>query len=609
MVEHRGAPATLPAGFVDVTDKPAAAALHELPQLISEGVNVVVPAPGEELKLGRGKDVGACGVAEHSDEPSEPIAKRRRELLSKLRELDTCQLRLVVEQDVFRLTQDRLRRMGQRNKDVKWYLEPVRGAINDPSFVRERDASRAGSPLPHRTSGRLRSPSPRLRNSPTLLSPGSPFPFAAEVEPMPPPKPKTVPPGSKRVRYQFCLRLVREFMRNKECVPFMAPITELWPVEALPGYFDTVKKCMDLRTVRENLEAGVYACDSEELNPETGELGRDFDYAAYAEDMRTIFRNAMLYNKPGDLYYETARKLLDLFEHRFLNLPEVDAIVEQKSSSHHRNRNRKGPRGFRDDESRPRSSTSHRVSRPKLDIGSGKKEKVPRKSGKDEKMTPHEVREFLAQLTSQKLTLESMRALPAGSPRWSPLATPKITQVTPMNYEEKRRLSENIQRLQTLMEDKLAKLIQIASNRAGQAEVNQNEEIELDIDKLDDLTLREMEAYADGVLARRKGALKKKTLAQVLSQIDHYENLLARKLGADVNDDTFRREQGLAARSSEQPQAPAAFEDTSSSSSGSSSGSESGSSSGSDTGSDLESGSNSSSGSSSTGSNSAPQSP
>ena len=58
----------------------------------------------------------------------------------------------------------------------------------------------------------------------------------------------------------------------------MAPIDQLWPIEALPNYFNIVKVPMDLGTIKAKLESGHYGD-----NP-----------SKFATDVRSVlpFRNA-----------------------------------------------------------------------------------------------------------------------------------------------------------------------------------------------------------------------------------------------------------------------------------------------------------------------------
>eukprot|EP00186_Timspurckia_oligopyrenoides_P003430 CAMPEP_0182443096 /NCGR_PEP_ID=MMETSP1172-20130603/1923_1 /TAXON_ID=708627 /ORGANISM="Timspurckia oligopyrenoides, Strain CCMP3278" /LENGTH=530 /DNA_ID=CAMNT_0024638263 /DNA_START=352 /DNA_END=1944 /DNA_ORIENTATION=+ len=400
----------------------------------------------------------------------------------------------------------------------------------------------------------------KIRSSPRVSRARSPAAIYAALEADTQQR-KMAPPGSKTLRYHFCLKLTREFLKNKDAAPFAAPITELWPVDALPGYFEVVKRPMDFRTVRENLENGVYVTD---LPPKGKKEPPEkvFDYRRYAEDMRMVLRNSMLYNRPGEVYYERAKELLAVFEARFAEFPLIDGPIDDKKRTHERRSD--GRKKSKRSKVVRTSSNGNGPGSPRSPGAGGAPRQ--RKKRKEDDMTTEQIEELVAHLRSQKMALELASSSPAGSPRWSPL--PALNNV-PMTYEEKARLGDNINRLPP---EKLGKLIQIATHRAGQAEVNQNQEIELDIESLDIQTLREMEAYVNDSLARHKGGLKKKTLAGVSEQLRHYENVLQRRRTLQLGDQPPPVRSVNVQDSSQQDP----FEEYSSYSSGSGSGSGSG---------------------------------
>eukprot|EP00184_Porphyridium_aerugineum_P004097 CAMPEP_0184693112 /NCGR_PEP_ID=MMETSP0313-20130426/1404_1 /TAXON_ID=2792 /ORGANISM="Porphyridium aerugineum, Strain SAG 1380-2" /LENGTH=697 /DNA_ID=CAMNT_0027151081 /DNA_START=161 /DNA_END=2254 /DNA_ORIENTATION=- len=420
-------------------------------------------------------------------------------------------------------------------------------------------------------------------------------------------------------RYQFCWRLIRDMLKNPDAGPFAAPITELWSVDSLPGYFDVVKKPMDLRTIRNNMENGSYlkAIGSKpEANGETapqtsnvisteGQADRNealkvasttlssdvvpkkpadetplvpapapspspsdaplaalvtdapndvpiqeeplasttatvagtsspapgggsaseqtkviYDHNAFADDVRLVFTNAMLYNHPGDLFYERARSLLQDFERRFAELPSEEADVDHKKRS-------RASRKFEEHDMlsiRRRNKTRFPRSTT-IELDGPTRSSRSRRKRRDVELTVEQLHERIELLRSQKMTLEleAKPSLPARSPRNKTL---QVVSNEPMTFEEKKLLADNINRLPP---DRLGRLVQIASKRAGQAEVNQNSEIEFDIAKLDTPTLREMEAYVNNAIARARGGLKNKTLPEVIKELETCEQLLKEK--------------------------------------------------------------------------------
>jgi len=98
-----------------------------------------------------------------------------------------------------------------------------------------------------------------------------------------------------------CLSVLKGLMANPKSAPFLAPVD---PVAlGIPDYFHVIKEPMDLGTIRNNLETGYYDSPTE-----------------FADHVRLVFRNAMLYNAAHSQVHIYARKLVEDFEKRFKSL-------------------------------------------------------------------------------------------------------------------------------------------------------------------------------------------------------------------------------------------------------------------------------------------------
>lgn len=98
-----------------------------------------------------------------------------------------------------------------------------------------------------------------------------------------------------------CHGILKGLMANPKAAPFMAPVD---PVAlGIPDYFHVIKEPMDLGTIRQNLEGGYYD-----------------DSDVFADHVRLVFRNAMLYNAAHSQVHIFAVKLLEDFEKRMTNL-------------------------------------------------------------------------------------------------------------------------------------------------------------------------------------------------------------------------------------------------------------------------------------------------
>lgn len=370
-----------------------------------------------------------------------------------------------------------------------------------------------------RGSGRVRTPSVLLSSQPGE----KPQPDQASS------------PKNRQVAY--CLRLVKEMLRLKDGYAFSRPIEQLWSVDHLPGYFDMIKRPMDLGTIRERLEGGYYMSTSgKEVVDES-----TFDVEAFKTDSRLVFQNARTYNRPGDLYFSAATRLLEKFESRMAKMPSAEDFAQ-----HALKKSKKRKKGGGGDNTAPAGGTTKKSSAPK-------KRKVARASSLEEngQETKHAIGKKKPPASgtprtkssgngtgaigakkkktskpepsprdSIKLSVEDMevrlRALKrqremmkSGSPASPPasgasyLAQAQALYHVEMTFQEKVQLSNNVGLLPA---DKLQKIVALATkNKAGSMEVNHNQEIELDIDSMNNETLRDMEAYVNQILSKGKG--------------------------------------------------------------------------------------------------------
>ncbi|GAB0497776.1 hypothetical protein MMPV_009113 [Pyropia vietnamensis] len=512
----------------------------------------------------------------------------------------------------------------------------------------------------------------------------------------------------------YCSRVIKDMLRIKDASSFSKPITSIWTPEQLPGYLDIVKRPMDLGTVLQNLQDGVYhtlppsgvasgvgvgeGTDSAareaagdavapgagtELTPLVG-AAKGFDPAAFAADVRLVFSNALAYNTPGDPFHAAATRLLARFEDKFGALPDVDAPPERRrlsgtksatksepvdaasSRAWHSTRKRSAPeelsRGTRggheaaevpaakvprrgtngDANSGVADSRNWDAQRPLVDSsparrasGAGrstapaskraKKRRVDHRSdsGRGSKgaavaaavdapveesvmsgSAVHAVeRQSVAALERELLNLRSKAA--AAGDKVSIIALRDV----PMTYEGKVELSINVNQLPSEQLQKLVSLV--ARSTSASFPVNEEQEIELDIDSLDNHTLRDMEAMIFATLLKgRKQPSKaqltalRKEIAVVQARLEEAkvreaaEATAAPPLRPPLSGGGHAGAAGSGGPPKRRPRAPRSFLSSSSSGSGSSSSSRgSGSSS-----SGLSTGSSSSSGSGASGS-------
>ncbi|CAG5123248.1 unnamed protein product [Candidula unifasciata] len=91
--------------------------------------------------------------------------------------------------------------------------------------------------------------------------------------------------------------------QDPESLPFQTPVDPI--ALQIPDYFEIVKKPMDLQTIRNNLDSGVYK-----------------DPWEFVDDMWLMIDNAWLYNKKTSRVHKYASKLAEVFE------AEIDSVME-----------------------------------------------------------------------------------------------------------------------------------------------------------------------------------------------------------------------------------------------------------------------------------------
>lgn len=376
-----------------------------------------------------------------------------------------------------------------------------------------------GSPnLSARGSGRVRTPSVLLSSQP-----GEKIPSSSQTV-------------SKNRQVGYCLRLVKDMTRLKDGYAFSRPIDQLWAVDQLPGYFDIVKHPMDLGTIRHRLENSFYM-----KSPGKDEVEEvTFDVDSFRSDMRLIFANAHSYNRSGDVFYDAATRLLEKFESKMAQMPSSEELEQQAAK-----KNKKRKKGVNATGETPAKRSSDATKKRKVVSKGGggsdgeengqqpkrvvSKKKPPAPSGGKSRQasnsTPKKKKasvqpEVVEPKDASRMSIPDMEVrlralkrqrtlLQNGSPASPPagggasyMAQAQALYHVEMTFQEKVLLSNNVGKLPP---DKLQKIVALATKTKGSSmEVNFNDEIELDIDSMNNETLREMEAYVNQILSKKK---------------------------------------------------------------------------------------------------------
>ncbi|XP_029563575.1 bromodomain testis-specific protein isoform X5 [Salmo trutta] len=327
---------------------------------------------------------------------------------------------------------------------------------------------------------------------------------------------------------RFCNCILKE-MFTKRHVAYAWPFYKPVDTEALGlrDYHDIIKQPMDLGTIRKKMDEREY-----------------MDAQEFAADFRLMFSNCYKYNPPTHEVVIMARKLQDVFEARWLKLPD-EPVRSAGEPGHHRDKKARGDgpersssTGSSDSESSSESESSSgteeeeeeeeaRVLRlAKLEeqlkavhdqlqkltqeplLKPKKKEKSKERRKKKETSSRPKQEEDLRKINPKVQQRGINKGASAVHGKRRKMALPMVpyksdeeeVPAVPMSYGEKRQLSLDINKLPG---DKLGKVVNIIQAREASLRNANPEEIEIDFETLKPSTLRALESFAMTCLRKR----------------------------------------------------------------------------------------------------------
>ncbi|XP_062308301.1 bromodomain testis-specific protein isoform X2 [Osmerus eperlanus] len=332
--------------------------------------------------------------------------------------------------------------------------------------------------------------------------------------PIKPPRkdlPESPLPG-KRLRLseqlRYCHGVLKE-MFTKRHIGYAWPFYKPVDVETLGlhDYHDIIKQPMDLSTIRKKMENREYSTAQE-----------------FAADFRLMFSNCYKYNPPTHEVVAMARKLQDVFEARYLKLP--DGLTKSASPGDSRDRGDGTQSGSSSAESSDSETSSE--SESSSDTEEEEEERALRLANLQEQLIA--VHDQLQRLTKEPLSKPKKKKskkeqrrkereatwrnrkeskgkskgvkMPKGTTKSSSVTQGKMAAAphesdddgaaAPMSYGEKRQLSLDINKLPG---DKLGKVVHIIQARESSLRNSCPEEIEIDFEALKPSTLRALQSF------------------------------------------------------------------------------------------------------------------
>ena len=245
----------------------------------------------------------------------------------------------------------------------------------------------------------------------------------------------------------LCRKTMQTLMSHRYSFPFLTPVDPI--ALNIPDYPLIIKQPMDFGTIKTNFENGKYSTIKE-----------------FVEHIHLVFTNACKYNPPGSDVNIMSQTLRDLFISKFA--PSFDIIIDSPFPS----------------PSQPNSLSSLSSSPSLLSIRSSRSKILY--SDNSEEIT--QLKRTVEILTKE---LEKLRKNKKEMSDYSEV---------PMTRDEKRNLSNDIN---TLESEHLASIIRIIK-RNSKSCTEDSDEIIIDIDNLDTLTLRKLEIYVQKVKNKRE---------------------------------------------------------------------------------------------------------
>ncbi|XP_061267218.1 bromodomain testis-specific protein [Bos javanicus] len=337
---------------------------------------------------------------------------------------------------------------------------------------------------------------------------------------------------------RHCSEILKEMLGKKHLSyawPFYNPVD----VNALGlhNYYDIVKTPMDLGTIKAKMDNQEYK-----------------DAYEFAADVRLMFMNCYKYNPPDHEVVTMARMLQDVFEMHFAKIPDepVESMpvcyvktdttktLGRESSSEASSEDNSS--GDSEDERVQRLAklqeqlqAVHQQLQVLSQVPFRKLKRKNEKSKREKKKEKIDNRDEnpRKKFKQVKLKEKSKRNLPKKKkPQVFTMKSEDEDNAKPMNYDEKRQLSLDINKLPG---DKLGRVVHIIQSREPSLRNSNPDEIEIDFETLKSSTLRELQKYVAGCLRKRSLKPNGKRTMKSREELHSEKKLELEKRLLDVN--------------------------------------------------------------------------
>ncbi|XP_009694488.1 PREDICTED: bromodomain-containing protein 3-like [Cariama cristata] len=374
---------------------------------------------------------------------------------------------------------------------------------------------------------------------------------------------------------KHCNQILKEMFSKKHAAyswPFLKPVDV---ASFSLGENQGITKCpTDLGTIKKKMDNFEYS-----------------DIQEFATDVRSMFMSCYKHNSPDHEIVAMARKLQDVFELHFAKIPDEPVASVPLPQPTKEMTEPYSTESSNDDSSEEKSSeeseeerTAHlaklqeqlkavhqqlrALTRAYLPRLKKKKAKAKREKSKNKEKT--KIKSLIQKKKNLKHKKKSKKKLSLNIQSKKTMQQVLLAHKSededgakPMNYDEKRQLSLDINKLPG---DKLGKVVHIIQSREPSLRNSNPDEIEIDFETLKASTLRELEKYVATCLRKRpRKQQAKKTKSKEQLNSERKQELVKRLL--DVNGQLNPRKENLKfENNAESSTGPSRLSDSSSSS-------------------------------------------
>ncbi|GCC31257.1 hypothetical protein chiPu_0009714 [Chiloscyllium punctatum] len=350
---------------------------------------------------------------------------------------------------------------------------------------------------------------------------------------------------------QLCNDILKEMFAKKHAAyawPFYEPVDA--EALGLHDYHDIIKHPMDLSSVKRKMNNQEYRSSQE-----------------FAADVRLMFFNCYKYNPPDHEVVAMGRKLQDVFEMQYAQICEpVKAPPSAQSTTHFTESSSE------DSDSYSAESSSDNLMKEQKDrlaqlqdqlkavhdqlkaltraplsrLKKKKKVKKERRKNKKFKKNCERKKTKSKQLQKKKYKKRSEERRTSKKIKQHMPVCESEDDAKPMSYDEKRRLSLDINKLPG---DKLGRIVHIIQAREPSLRDSNPDEIEIDFETLKSSTLRDLERHVNTCLRKKqiktfqKSSKQKWSKSKVLAVEERKHNHLNYKMKYSSQQSTLNTSQ------------------------------------------------------------------